>query len=302
MRCVLLFFFAAAFGRAALIPPFFVSSVVAVGHMDRNPDGSGKWTTEASGFFYGYLVKDDPEPTRRLYETFLVTNRHVIVGHTIVSIRLNPKKSSDEGKVFNTPAGDWFTHPDPTVDIAAARVNWGLLTDQEIDKDFMTSDTNAADTLKMTEMGVSAGDPIFVLGFPLGLAGEHRNYAIVRPGAIARINDLMASAVSSFLIDAHVFPGNSGGPVILGPNLVAIGGTKNNTTAYLVGVVRGFIPFVDVAVSQQTQRPREISEENSGLAEVIPIDRVNEAIKAWRSALPVGSPRPPLKTAPPSVQ
>jgi hypothetical protein len=46
----------------------------------------------------------------------------------------------------------------------------------------------------------------------------------------------------------------------------------------LIGVVRGFIPYTDVAVSQQTLRPRVTFEENSGLAEVIPVDQVNETI------------------------
>jgi hypothetical protein len=82
-------------------------------------------------------------------------------------------------------APTWFTHKDPNIDIAAARINWKLLQDRGIDVDFMTSDTNAADTKKMQDIGVSAGDGIFVIGFPMNLAGEQRNYAIVRPGAIA---------------------------------------------------------------------------------------------------------------------
>src|SRR5208282_3835840 len=99
---------------------------------------------------------------------------------------------------------------------------------------------------------------------------QQRNYAIVRPGAIARVSDLIQSAATVFLIDSHVFPGNSGGPVILEPSLLAIQGTKNNNTAYLIGMVSAYIPYTDVAISPQTQRPRVTFEENSGLAEVIP--------------------------------
>jgi hypothetical protein len=47
--------------RAALLPPGFINAVVALGHNQPNPTGPPTWVTEASGFFYGYLVKDDPD-------------------------------------------------------------------------------------------------------------------------------------------------------------------------------------------------------------------------------------------------
>jgi hypothetical protein len=83
----------------------------------------------------------------------------------------------------------------------------------------------------------------------------------------------------TFLIDAFVFPGNSGGPVVSAVDITAITGTKAQNTAYLIGMVKGYVPYDDVAVSQQTGRPRMVSEENSGLAEVIPVDFINETIE-----------------------
>jgi hypothetical protein len=118
----------------------------------------------------------------------------------------------------------------------------------------------------------------------MNLAGQQRNYAIVRPGAIARVTDLIESATTTLMIDSHIFPGNSGGPVFLEPSLMSIEGTKSNQKAYLIGMVKDYIPYTDVAVSVQTQRPRITFEENSGLADVIPVDRINETISAWRSS------------------
>jgi hypothetical protein len=43
-------------------------------------------------------------------------------------------------------------------------------------------------------------------------------------------------------------------------------------------VVSGYVPYQDVAISVQTNRPRVIFEENSGMAAVIPIDRALDAI------------------------
>jgi len=286
----------------ALLPPAFVNSVVAIGHEQPVPPGPPGWVTEGSGFLYGFLVSDDPDPTKRRYEVYLITNRHVVSEDRMMFVRLNPKHTTDQGQVFPIPPSDdhgrptWFKHRDPASDIAGVRINPQLLTDRGIDFNFLTSDLNAADTAKLKDLGVSAGDPIFVLGFPMNLAGQQRNYVIVRPGAIARVSDLIESAVPVLLIDAHVFPGNSGGPVILQPSVISIEGTKSNNTAYLIGVVRAYIPYVDVAISPQTQRPRVTFEENSGLAEVVPVDRINEAIKAWRDSLPAGAPPVPLKT------
>jgi hypothetical protein len=195
-------------------------------------------------------------------------------------------------------APNWFTHKEPNVDIAAVRLIFKFVQDQKLDDDFITSDVNAADTKKMAELGVSAGDGVFAIGFPMNLGGQQRNYAIVRPGSIARVIDLMQAAATMFLIDSHVFPGNSGGPVVLEPNMMSLEGTKSNNRAYVIGVVRGYIPYIDVAVSPQTGHARVTFEENSGLAEVIPVDRINEAIKTWRDALPASTPQAPLKPAP----
>ncbi len=290
--------------HAALFPPGWVDAVVAIGHNQPNPNGPPTWITEASGVFYGYLVKDDPDERKRMYEVFLITNRHVIENHGTIFVRLNPKKSSDPGQIFELPMHDprgapnWFMHKDPSMDIAGARIFWNVLQDRGIEVEFIPNDVNAADTKKMQEVGVSAGDGVFVIGFPMNLAGQQRNYAIVRPGAIARVTDLIQSAATVFLIDSHVFPGNSGGPVFLEPSIVAIDGTKSNNRAYLLGIVRAYIPYTDVAISPQTGHARVTFEENSGLAEVIPVDRINEAIKAWRDAQPASTPTPPLKPAP----
>ena len=264
--------------EAALLPPSFVSSVVAIGHNERGQDGLMRWVTDGSGFFYGFLVVNDPDPAKRQYQLYVMTNRHVIDGRRVISVRLNPKKLSEQGQVFDIPAVDstgkpqWFTHRDPNVDVAGVQANPKFLNQRGIDFDFFTNDEHSADIDKLKDIGVSAGDPIFVLGFPMNLAGEQRNYVIVRPGAIARVGDLIESAATILLIDSHIFPGNSGGPVVLAPQITAITGTKSNNIAYLVGMVRAFIPA------------RIIFEENSGLAEVVPIHRLNEAILDWEES------------------
>ena len=75
----------------------------------------------------------------------------------------------------------------------------------------------------------------------------------------------------------------------------AIEGTKRQDKAYLIGVVRAYVPYTDVAVSQQTGQLRMVLQENSGLAEVIPIDAVNETIMASRAAVAKGRAAAPAR-------
>src|SRR5450759_4401324 len=130
----------------------------------------------------------------------------------------------------------------------------------------------------------------------MNLAGQQRNYVIVRQGVIARISEMIDHASPSFMIDAFVFPGNSGGPVVLRPDIVSIEGTKAHSKASLIGLVIQSRSYIDTAVSPQTKRARISFEENAGLADVLPIDCVDEAIRANRKfeGLPeVANPAPP---------
>lgn len=145
---------------------------------------------------------------------------------------------------------------------------------------YFSNDNHIANTERMKELGITEGDFAYVLGFPMGLTRERRNTVIVRSGSIARIRDVLTRDSLVFLVDAFVFPGNSGGPVISKPEFLAIRGTKSQRAAYLMGIVRGYVPYRDVAVSAQTGKPRVIFEENASLAEALPVDLIEEIVHA----------------------
>jgi S1-C subfamily serine protease len=291
--------------RAAQIPPVFISSVVALGYKVESPVASEgqhpKWFTEGTGFFYGYLVQDDADPLKRQYEIYLVTARHVVEGHAAnvkddLSVRLDAKDSSKGVQDFQIAAhpgpndAAWFYHPDNSIDVAVLRVDIGSLREQGFDPGWFAGDLHAANIGRVKELGISAGDGVFVLGFPMNLAGEQRNYVILRHGVIARIDELLDGASRTFMMDALVYPGNSGGPVVLKPDINAIQGTKAQSAAYLIGMVLDYRSYVDRAVSEQTHHPRIVFEENSGLADVLPVDYIVQAIVACRSERSLESP------------
>jgi hypothetical protein len=274
--------------HAALLPPWFVDCVVAIGRKEINPvtHQPGQWIPEASGFLYGRFVakKSDTENTYALY---LVTNRHVIEEHAALPnsaslwVKFNLETAGAYEIQLQNPDGkpSWHGHPNGAVDVAVIPINPPFLKSEGARFGFFKSDREVLNRQKAKEVGLTEGDGAFVLGFPMGLVDRGQDYVIVRQGAIAKVRSALDSSTeSSFLLDCFIFPGNSGGPVVLKPEIVAIDKTKPISQAYLLGIVKGYIPYVDVAVSAQTKRPRVTFEENSGLAEVILVDYIDEAI------------------------
>ena len=249
----------------------------------------------ASGFLYGSLMPPKPESeNKQQYITFLVTNRHVLEGLTNAYIRVNPKERKvpeDYELELKSNAGKlWFAHPDAAVDVAVYPGSMAFFQERGMQVDFFPNDQVVAGRSKLVDLGVAEGDFVYVLGFPMGLVGVERNLAIVRQGVLARVSDALLNPSHNYLIDAFIFPGSSGGPVILKPELAHIKetehvkGTKPIPLPFLIGLVKEYISYQEVAISPQTRRPRIVFEENSGLAEVIPIDRVQECIDAWLSS------------------
>lgn len=285
-----------------LLPAFFLNCVVALGDVTTVPVSGApavrQWQTYGTGFFYGYLTKDDAEPKKREYEIYLVTARHVVADRKNLKARVNPSVAGQAGQEFEIPSvpppghNTWFYHPDPAIDVAAVRVDYNSLNSAGLAVSFFEQDQHVVLRTDMPALETAAGDGVYVLGFPMGLAGSQRNYVIVRQGVIARISEMIDSASTTFMIDAFVFPGNSGGPVVLRPEFVSIEGTKAYGKAALIGLVTQSRNYVDTAVSLQTNRPRITFEENAGLAEVLPIDYVNAAISTFRKLQGWPDPKP----------
>jgi S1-C subfamily serine protease len=312
--------------RAALLSPFFTYCVVAIGGQVREiRDGRvvTRWVATGTGFFFGRLSKPDPDLAKRQYDVYLVTAKHVLdewraqqaagaakgllLGELMV--RVNPVAITSAATdvaitEFKDKDADWTSNPNGK-DVSVLSVNFDVLRQKAFAVTFFADDEMAADVSKLKELKVAAGDGVFVLGFPMGLVEDWRNAVIIKSGIIARIEDLMIARSDGFLIDALIFPGNSGGPVVLRPEITSISGTSPQNKSYLIGMVVAYQPYIDVAVSQQTQRPRITFEENSGLASVLPTDYITAAIladqKKRRLVEPPASTPPATETATPQT-
>jgi hypothetical protein len=266
----------------ALIPPFFLDTVVAIGVGD--DPAARRWI--GTGFIYGDPLATESAGTdeEKLYQPWLITNKHVLTDLETIYIKFNSAaepNSRDYRVTLISRNGrpQWVGHAGEEVDVAAIFLNAGALRREQRRFAFFRGDDHSMPKSGLKKDGVTEGDQVFVLGFPMGLVSPERQYVICRGGYIARLRDFLEEKAADFLVDCMVFPGNSGGPVILCPSALAIKGTKRIGRACLVGIVKSYVPYTDVAISQQTKQPRVVFEENSGLTVVESVDAIRETVE-----------------------
>ena len=269
----------------ALLNPRYLDAVVAI--------GTKKDTVwYGTGFFYGHFIKRGDKAGHVL---FLVTNRHILEsqikdGNTEILLKCNSKDDGTAREMtlsLYDETGDEYSflyHPNPNIDLAILPVDYNKIK-KEMKVDYIRENQSLTIN-KMKDEGVSEGDFVFILGFPMGNVGTSRKCTIVRSGIIARISDAFHGDSEDFLLDAFIFPGNSGGPVITKPELTGMVGTKQLDKSVLIGVVKEYLSYEEIAKSEQTGQTKVIFTENSGLALVHPINFVNEIIRMYMKNYP----------------
>lgn len=263
----------------ALLPPFFLHTVAAIG-VGADP-AQRSWI--GTGFLVGDPVRHKPPSDEKRYRIWLITNKHVLTGLKTIYVKFNSavdpnSKDYEVPLISRNGKPRWVGHASQTVDVAAITMPVKLLENEKRLFSFFQLGDHTADRQSLKDNEVTEGDRVFVLGFPMGLVDASRQYVICRGGVLARVRDFLEQKAEDFLVDATVFPGNSGGPVILCPSAIAIQGTKTNQRADLIGVVKSYVSYSDLAISNQTRRPRIMFEENSGLASVESVDSILETV------------------------
>jgi hypothetical protein len=259
----------------ALLPPFFLRTVAAIG-VGEEP-AKRQWI--GTGFLFGKLIEPVEDSAAKSYRIWLITNKHVLADLKSIFVKFNSavdphSKDYPVPLIARNGKPLWVGHPTATTDVAAISLQVDLLRQEDRLFNFVESDNHVSARRALADNQITEGDRVFVLGFPMGLVDPSRQYVICRGGVIARIRDFLEDKATDFLVDATVFPGNSGGPVVLCPSAIAIQGTKSINKADLIGVVKSYVPYSDLAISHQTRRPRIVFEENSGLAAVEPVDAI----------------------------
>lgn len=223
----------------------------------------------------------------------LVTAKHVIEKNwQNLCVFLNTKQlkspSAKPLSIIYNNGYSWIRHPDPKVDIAILP----FLKDINDQVRFVPDSLIPKDMAEIHELV-----DVFYVSFQPGLNSFQNDGCvnpIVRKGVISRVNNN-----DTFYIDGSAFPGNSGSPIFLFPTPIKIsnGGISIGapTKISLLGVMGAYLPYQDVALSQQTGRPRVIFEENTGLSliwstkfidQIIQSEDFKKQVKTIKDSLP----------------
>jgi len=68
---------------------------------------------------------------------------------------------------------------------------------------------------QLLQLGTGPGAEVLILGYPFGAASSKAGFPFLRSGRIASYPFLPTAEYPTFLVDFEIFPGNSGGPVVI---------------------------------------------------------------------------------------
>ena len=193
------------------------------------------------------------------------------------------KAGADDLQTIDVPLKDkngnvlYQIHEEVDIDIVVLPLNAQFIIDNNLDFLYFDIDKNAMTSLELRNSGAEEGSIVYMLGFPMGLVNISSNLPICRMGCIARMSESQIREQHNLLVDIQNFPGNSGSPVITRPEFVSVTG-HSLTRSVLVGIVHSYIPYHESLVSSQTNEVVEIRSENSGIANVHPVEYVREIV------------------------
>lgn len=259
-----------------IIPQFYKNAVVSIGVKNQNNDIA--WI--GTGFFVTRAIDENN------VRPFLVTNKHVLQGKSRIVIRMKEKGTEDLKEIeaaitysdVSCEKPIYVLHPQIDIDIAVLPLNASFIADNCLECPAFDIDSNAMTSSELRDNGVEEGTLIYMLGYTMGLVNQSSSLPICRLGCIARISKEQIQEKHNILVDIQNFPGNSGSPIINRPEVVSIQDTKNINRSVLIGIIHSYIPYEEPLINSQTGRFVEVRSENSGLANVHPVEYIRDII------------------------
>ena len=256
----------------SIIPSAFLNAVTPIGI---RVNQSVTWV--GTGFFVTRRVnaKGDAKP-------FLITNKHVVKGHKSIVVKMRKRDDSSlnelDAPLDNANGPIYKLHKEGSIDIAVIPLNANYIMENKYDFPAFDIDENAMSSFELRDNGVDEGSLIHMLGYPMGLVNVQSMLPICRLGCIARISEEQVKEQRNIMVDIQNFPGNSGSPVLLRPDIVSIKGTRNLTRCVLLGIIHSYLPYRETLIYSQTKETVEIRSENSGIAYAHPVEYIREII------------------------
>lgn len=182
---------------------------------------------------------------------FLVTNKHVVQSSTAGRLTFTRKHDSGEGErpsigltapiTLSGGAWEWVAHPCSDIDVAVLPLAHAVSRLGDIGKEvfYKGIPTTLIPTRELLEEFDAIEDILFV-GYPSGIYDHANNLPIIRKGSTATHLAVDYEGKPIFLIDASVFQGSSGSPVLIYDNGVRRernGKIMAGHRAFLLGVL-----------------------------------------------------------------
>lgn len=157
----------------SLLPFGYLNTAVSI----EIPEEGDKFRAIVTGFLVGFSLGEKNEKGEDLFRIFLVTNRHVFRNKRKVWLRFNKGGGSQRYRLqlLNEKGEEtWSAHSNLAVDVAVIPIAVNKLQADGIEFGWIPEELMASrDRIK--SLGITQGDEIYILGFPMGLAGEEKN-------------------------------------------------------------------------------------------------------------------------------
>ncbi|WP_418983428.1 S1 family peptidase [Alistipes sp.] len=270
----------------AIIPNIYINAVVSIGI--RNQSKCVSWI--GSGFFV--IRKVDDKGNAR---PFLITNKHVLGNQSTIVLRMKEHGSTNLREIdapLNSSEGHplYKTHPTAqNIDIAILPLDGSFITSNNLEFPAFDIDDHAMASGELINNGVDEGSLVYMLGFPMGLVNKDSKVPICRLGCVARLCSEQIKETYNVLLDIQNFPGNSGSPIVSRPELMSIGGTPSLNRSVLMGIVHSYIPYRETLINSQTNEVVEVRSENSGIANMHPVEYIRDIIDTIQPKLEIKS-------------
>lgn len=240
----------------------------------------------------GFIIAYESDGKRYL---FLVTNKHIV-------------QHATEGKFFFTKSDGtvpvigqrhdvmisnfeeaWFYHPDDDIDIAIMPLVPLLKKIKEqAQRVYYRSIPLSLVPTKEQEESLTALEEIIFIGYPSGIYDTKNLLPVIRKGTTATPISIDYEGKPLFLIDASVFRGSSGSPVLIynQGSYATPQGISLGTRIHFIGILskllyreeKGSIEFTEIPT---TLTPVVRTEQMLNLGVVVKSREINKAVEAF---------------------
>jgi hypothetical protein len=166
----------------------------------------------------------------------------------------------------------WVPHPDPDVDLAYVPLS--VTPEQagrsELQAVVLSQFASAAEVYEAA--------PVLVLGYPAAVGADFWVRALLRQGVIAWVSP-DKPAQRPFLIDANIFPGNSGGPVLYLPTGIdPAGHFLSGGSVKFLGLVSQTRTQSSIVTTSKSMPAQTVPLNFLGIGVIEPASRVRELV------------------------